>query len=241
VSEAQGARWPRLRGVLFDVDGTLYDQRPLRLRMAVEWARFALAHGPAAVEVARSIVAFRRAREELRRLGRPAARLEDLQYVEAARRAGTDEARMRAVVQEWILGRPLRHLRGCRRSGALELFRSLRERGLAVGVVSDYPGASKLDALGLADHVSVTVCATDDAVNAFKPHPAGLAHACRAWSFAAQEVLYVGDRPDVDATAAAALGMPCVIVGHRGSASAAAGAPPYHGCSFDQLGSALFG
>ena len=209
--------WSGLRGVLFDVDGTLYDQRALRLLMGLEWALFALGHGRAALEVWRGVMAFRRTREELRGLGRPAGRLEELQYARAAREVGTDEARLRAVVEEWIFRRPLRHLRRCRRPGADELFRLLRARGLAVGVVSDYPGRSKLDALGLAEHVSLTVCATDDEVNAFKPHPGGLAHACRAWSLRPQEVLYVGDRPDVDAAGAAALGMPCVILGRHAS------------------------
>jgi len=211
--------WSSLRGFLFDVDGTLYDQRPLRLRMGLEWARFALGHGRAALEVGRSIVAFRRTREDLRALGRPLARLEDLQYVQAARRAGTDEVRLRAVVDEWIFSRPLRHLPRCRRPGVTELFRSLRGRGLPVGIVSDYPARTKLEALGLAEHVSVTVCATDDEVNAFKPHPGGLEHACRRLGLRPEEVLYVGDRPEVDAAGAAALAMPCVILGRRGTFS----------------------
>jgi FMN phosphatase YigB (HAD superfamily) len=207
--------WASLRGVLFDVDGTLYDQRALRLLMGLEWARFALGHGRLAVEVWRSIMAFRRTREELRAVGQPAARLEELQYLQAAERAGVDPSRMRAVVEEWIFDRPLRHMRRCRRPGADELFRFLGERGLAVGVVSDYPARPKLVALGLAEHVSLTVCATDPGVNAFKPHPGGLTHACRTWGLRPEEILYVGDRPDVDAVGAAALGMPCVIVGRR--------------------------
>ena len=73
--------------------------------------------------------------------------------------------------------------------------------------------ADSLVALELSQHVSVAVCTTDAEVNAFKPHPAGLTHACRTWGLRPDEVLYVGDRPDVDGTAAAAIGMPCVIVG----------------------------
>jgi phosphoglycolate phosphatase/putative hydrolase of the HAD superfamily len=208
--------------------------------MGLEWARFALGHGRLAVEAGRSIMAFRRAREELRALGQPAARLEELQYVQAAERAGVDPARMRAVVEEWILDRPLRHLRRCRRPGVGELFRFLGERGLAVGVVSDYPARPKLLALGLAEHVSLTVCATDAEVNAFKPHPGGLAHACRTWALRPEEVLYVGDRPDVDAVGAAALGMPCVILGPR-SGGAADGIRLSASSSFHELKRTLGG
>lgn len=213
MSAGGAGRWPALRGLLFDVDGTLYRQRPLRLRMGVEWAAFALGHGRPALDVWRSIMAFRRTREELRALGRAAAPLDELQYAEAARRAGVDEARLRAIVDEWIFSRPLRHLRRCRRPGVAELFAALRQRGLAVGVVSDYPAPAKLLALGLAEHVCLTVCTTDAEVNAFKPHPGGLAHACRTWGMRPDEVLYVGDRREVDAAAAAAAGMPCVILG----------------------------
>ncbi len=217
MSAAPFAHASPLRGVLFDVDGTLYDQRALRLLMAVEWAGFALGHGRHALEVSKCILCFRRAREELRGLGQPAARLEDVQYAAAARAAGADEARLRSIVEEWIFDRPLRHLRRCRRAGVAELFQSLRKRGLEVGVVSDYPARPKLLALGLAEHVSLAVCTTDAEVNAFKPHPAGLAHACRSWGLRPEEVVYVGDRPDVDAAAAAAIGMPCVILGRSSS------------------------
>jgi phosphoglycolate phosphatase/putative hydrolase of the HAD superfamily len=239
VSTAPPPAWSSLRGFLFDVDGTLYDQQALRLLMGLEWARFALGHPCPALEIGRAIVAFRRAREELRALGRPAASLEELQYTAAARRAGMDEARMRAIVDEWIFNRPLRHLRRCRRRGVDELFGFLRERGLAVGVVSDYPGRAKLLALGLAEHVCLTVCATDHEVNAFKPHPGGLAHACRTLGLHPQEVLYVGDRADVDAAGAAALGMPCVILGRRGGT--VGGVPFFASSSFHELRSTLGG
>jgi phosphoglycolate phosphatase-like HAD superfamily hydrolase len=209
--------WVEVRGVLFDVDGTLYDQRRLRLLMAADLARFALVKGTGALEVWRAILCFRRTREELRALGRPPGSLAELQYAEAARRVGLPEVRLRAIIEEWMLGRPLRHLAGCRRPGAAELLHSLRRRGLSVGVFSDYPADSKLSALGLAEYVSVSMCATDGEVNAFKPHPRGLACACEKWGLRPAEVLYVGDRADVDAPAAAALGMPCAILGRWGS------------------------
>jgi phosphoglycolate phosphatase/putative hydrolase of the HAD superfamily len=209
--------WAVLRGVLFDVDGTLYDQRRLRAHMAAEWARYALRHGRGALEVGRSIVAFRRTREELRALGRPQARLEELQYARAALSAGADEGRLRAIVEDWIFTRPLPYLRRCRRPGVAELLHALAARGLAVGVFSDYPGHAKVEALGLSGLVSLTVCATDDAVNAFKPHPGGFAHACGRWSLRPEEVLYVGDRAEVDEAGAAAVGMPCVILGRQGA------------------------
>jgi HAD superfamily hydrolase (TIGR01509 family) len=222
------------------VDGTLYDQRRLRLLMALDLARFALANGAPALEVWRAILRFRRTREELRARGRPEGPLAELQYSEAARRAGLPESRLRAIVEEWMLRRPLRHLARCRRAGVAELLRSLRQRGLCVGVFSDYPAASKLAALGLAEYVSLSLCATDAEVNAFKPHPRGLAYACEKWGLRPAQVLYVGDRAEVDAPAAGALGMPCAILGHEPPRSPTGG-PVAAFASFDDLRRTLGG
>lgn len=100
-----------------------------------------------------------------------------------------------------------------------------------MGVLSDYPAAAKLEALGLAGRFSPVVCTTDPGVNALKPDPRGFTHVCEHWGLASADVLMVGDRVDVDAGGALAAGMPCVIM----SASAASG-PGYVTCSsFERL------
>ena len=79
--------------------------------------------------------------------------------------------------------------------------------------------------MGLRSKMSLELEATSEAVNAFKPHPRGLEVACERWGLPPGDVLYVGDRVEVDARAAGALGMPCAIVG--GSGSDGAGAWPH--------------
>jgi FMN phosphatase YigB (HAD superfamily) len=59
----------------------------------------------------------------------------------------------------------------------------------------------------------VILCATDPDVGALKPHPRGFERASARWRLDPAEVLFVGDRIDVDAAGAAAAGMPCVIIG----------------------------
>ena len=56
--------------------------------------------------------------------------------------------------------RPLKHMARCRAAGTIELLASLRARGIEVGVLSDYPAAAKLHALGIASSFSVVLCAT---------------------------------------------------------------------------------
>ena len=204
-----------LRAVLLDVDGTLYHQGALRCFMGLELCAMLVSRQTAAHRIWRSLKYFRRIREELRHLGEPEGSLAMLQYVEAAQRAGEDPAYIEAVVAEWIHQRPLKYLRRCRRPG-LEVFLTfLKSRGIQVGVFSDYPVLDKLQALGLTETMSLMLCATDPAINAFKPHPKGFLHACALWEVPPEEVLYIGDRPEVDAYGAAQAGMPCALLGKR--------------------------
>jgi FMN phosphatase YigB (HAD superfamily) len=208
-----------IRAVLFDVDGTLYHQQPLRVLMAgelgtVPWTRQAPWRVP---RLWRMLSAFRRVREELRALGVPRQPLVRLQYEAAAAEAGVPVDVMEAAVEEWIYRRPLKYLPRVARRGMGDVLASLADRGLRAGVFSDYPVVAKLRALGVDQAMTVALEATASEVNAFKPHPRGLAVACERWGLAPAEVVYVGDRFDVDGESATRAGMRCVIV----SASAA--------------------
>jgi FMN phosphatase YigB (HAD superfamily) len=144
-------------------------------------------------------------------LGKPEGPLATLQYVETARRAGNDQVQIESVVVEWIHQRPLKYLRLCRRRGLEAFLTFLESKGIQVGVFSD------LRALGLAERMSLALCATDPEINAFKPHPKGFLHACALWGLPPAEVLYIGDRREVDAAGAANAGMPCILLGNVAS------------------------
>ncbi|HEX5832079.1 MAG TPA: HAD family hydrolase, partial [Gemmatimonadaceae bacterium] len=76
-------------------------------------------------------------------------------------------------------------------------------------------------ALGVSQLVDVVVCAQDADVACFKPDPRGLLVALVRLGVPPGEAVYVGDRATVDADAARAAGMRCVLVGDRGAAEAA--------------------
>jgi HAD superfamily hydrolase (TIGR01549 family) len=145
-------------------------------------------------------------------LSEPEDSLATLQYVEAAKRAGEDRSQIESVVIEWIHQRPLKYLRICRRRG-LEVFLTFLERqGIQIGVFSDYLVLDKLRALGLAERMSLALSATDPEINAFKPRPKGFLYACALWGLPPAEVLYIGDRPEIDAVDATNAGMPCALL-----------------------------
>jgi FMN phosphatase YigB (HAD superfamily) len=207
---------PRIRAVLFDVDGTLYHQAPLRAAMALELAAHAASGrlGFPARRVARALSLFRTVREELRAIRPPAATpLSRLQFEEPARRLGESPTFIQIVVDEWMFRRPVKYLRYARRGDVMSLIGGLLQRGVKLGVFSDYPAHDKLHGLGLSDPFSLVLCATDPEIDAFKPHPRGFLHACRRWGLDPAEVAYVGDRADVDLAGAEAAGMPGYLVG----------------------------
>jgi FMN phosphatase YigB (HAD superfamily) len=205
-----------IRAVLFDLDGTLYCQAPLRAAMAVELSSVPAWRGPAVARRTWHILrTFRRTREQLRAASNRTAALEELQYTAAAEKCGVDPDVVRGVVDEWMFRRPLRYLPAVRRRGSREALSGLRAQGVLVGVFSDYPTRAKLCALGLDALVSLQLCATDSEIDAFKPQPRGFLAACERWGIAPDRVAYVGDRPEVDAAGASAAGMACLIVGAR--------------------------
>lgn len=202
--------WQRVRAVVFDVDGTLYDQRTMRLRMARELALRCLAR-PATLREARILKTFRRLREEL--ADEEATGIGRLQYARTAERLGLPPDRVEAVVEEWILRRPLRHAAACRRAGARRLFSELRDGGRRVGVWSDYPAAGKLAAMGLA--ADTVVAATDPEIDRLKPHPAGLARLLEVFGVSSDEALMIGDRDERDGEAARRLGCPYLLLARK--------------------------
>jgi HAD superfamily hydrolase (TIGR01549 family) len=131
----------------------------------------------------------------------------------AASASGLSVAEVQALVDEWIMTRPLKYLQLCRASGLDGLLATLDRLALKAGVLSDYPAEAKLRALGVDGRFWPVLCSTDPEIDAFKPNPRGFLRACELWDMSPSQVLFVGDRADVDAAGASAAGMPCAIVG----------------------------
>jgi FMN phosphatase YigB (HAD superfamily) len=219
AAAGQGLRNPldpaarRIRAVLFDLDGTLYRQMPLRSLMALELLTLPLSGVTKAPQRWRALRAYRKAQEHLRSTDSRGSAATQLAV--AARGTGLPVEELEKLVEEWMLARPLKYLRLCRAKGLDRLLNVLETAGVPSGVLSDYPAESKLGALGLGGRFSPVLCTSAPDIAALTPSPRGVLLACRSWRLTPGEVLYVGDRPDVDAAGASAAGMPCVIIGGR--------------------------
>jgi FMN phosphatase YigB (HAD superfamily) len=210
----------RLKAIVFDVDGTLYAQAGLRRAMFLQLLRAHLIRPWQGFSTFRVLGAYRRAQELLRE-SPVDGDLAMAQLQLACRNAGAPEELVRALVARWMEQAPLPLLPRFMDPQLPMLLAAARERGVRLGVFSDYPAAAKLQALGLAEFFEVVLTAQDPAVNRFKPDPCGLREAFRRLGAEGDQALYVGDRATVDATAAEAAGVPCVIVNPRRNVSAA--------------------
>ena len=203
------ARLAHRRLVVFDVDGTLYDQRRLRRAMAVRLLRHLALTGRHST--LRALRAYRRAREATAEA--ESAEFEAEAIAAAARGGGLATEAARALVADWMQARPLPLLRRCRYGGVAELFAALRRRGTTVGILSDYPAREKMRALGL--EADLVAAAGDPGVAVQKPHPAGLLHLMERAGAGPGETILVGDRVDRDGAAGRRAGVAVLIRADR--------------------------
>lgn len=198
------------KAVIFDVDGTLYDQTKLRVCMVREMFMCILRQ-PGRIAELRIIRHFRRMREK--HAAEAVADLESRQYVWAAQAAGVSPQQVREVVKDWMFEKPLAYLGSCRYPGAQALFAQFQQQGTPIGVFSDYPAMDKLRALGL--RAQVIVSATCAEVNRLKPDPTGLLVAATKLGAPAPQCLFIGDQEAKDGACARRAGMPHLILPYR--------------------------
>ena len=178
---------PTIRGLLFDLDGTLIDSAP---DLAGAANRLRADHGLAPLPL-----------EALRPMVGSGAR--------GMVGVAPGEARFEALRDAFLAHYEAGLLERTQPfDGVPELLSALDAAGIAWGIVTNKATrftAPIVAGLGLAQRAGVVVCG--DTTPHAKPHPEPLLHAARAMGIAPEAVVYVGD--DLrDAQAARAAGMP---------------------------------
>jgi HAD superfamily hydrolase (TIGR01549 family) len=206
----------RLNALVFDIDGTLYRQGPLRRAMLMHLLGRHLGHPVRGWQTMKVLRAYRHAQESLR-AGTVTSDIAAAQITLTCDRTLVDRGTVIDWVTRWMEQEPLRFLPRCLQPGLIEFLQTAKKRGLRLGVLSDYPAESKLEALGLSGIFDVVLSAQAPEVNVFKPDPRGLLVAMERLGAARADSLYIGDRVDVDAAMADAAGVRCAIVTGRRS------------------------
>ena len=185
------------RAILFDLDNTLTARLPTVERHAERFARdFADALAPESV-----LEEIRRVFVEADQGGYNPKRAleirERLRWRQAPSAAAIEEHWQARLVESSVL-----------RDGFHELMEALRERGIAMGIVTNggvRAQNGKIDHLGLREQAKAVV--VSEAVGCKKPDPRIFEIALREIGEPADEVWFVGDHPSNDVIGARALGM----------------------------------
>ena len=194
-----------IRGIIFDLDGTLYPMRwyfkPLMfvrvLPCAMRLPRF--------LEVRETYagVDFGSGDRLLAALSEEFAGREKLTSAEA--RTWIDRTFYPAFVAV------MRFFRNSR-PGLSELILTLRDRGIRLAVLSDYGRvAQRLENLHISPSLFDPVASCEEA-GALKPNMRPFLEISRQWGIPPPHIVVVGDRPDTDGAAATSAGMRFVHV-----------------------------
>lgn len=199
--------WRGVKAVIFDVDGTLYDQSKLRKRMLFALLNYYLWR-PWRIREMLMLSHFRAERES--RAGQGCPDLEHAQYSWCADKRGYPVHKLKEIVERWIFQHPVRYLGGYTYPGTGQLFRTLRQKGIKIAIYSDYKAHEKLEAMGL--EADLVVSSTDPEVNQLKPDPKGLLYTVKQLGLAPESCLFIGDRQEMDGECALRAQMPYLII-----------------------------
>ncbi|KAA3436787.1 HAD family hydrolase [Rufibacter hautae] len=193
--------------IIFDVDGTLYDQSKLRKKMALALLRY-YALRPWKMKDVLILHHFRAEREKM--AGATCGNLEKAQYDWCAAKGNFRPDRIRQVVDHWMFRFPTKYLASCTYPGVKSFFSVLRENNIKIGIYSDYEAVEKLKAMDL--DADLVVSSTHKEVDRLKPNPEGLHYITQKMGVKPENCLFIGDREELDGECALKAGMPYLIV-----------------------------
>ncbi len=196
------------KAIVWDLDGTLYYQRRMRLIMLKELIVFYLFH-PLRIKELLAVQKFRRVREKWNSSSE-SADLESEQYACTARLLKLPFETVKNAVETWIYKKPLKFIASCRDEKAAELFGILKKKHIGCYIFSDYPILEKLNALNLS--ADGYYAATDERLGVLKPDPKGLRLIMEDTGLKPSEILMIGDRDSRDAEAARRAGCDYIIL-----------------------------
>ncbi len=202
------------KAVVLDLDGTLYYQKPFRMRM-VRFLAWHLVTHPRAIKDMFIILDYRKVREDWERYENTqcfdeAMDLETRQYRFVAERKKTTTEHVQEVIRFYMLEAPLKLLYEYRDSELIHMIEELRKKQIRIVIYSDYPVENKRKALQVEADLCFT--STDEEINCMKPDPRGLQLILQQLQMKPEEVIMVGDRYEKDGLAAIANNMDYIIL-----------------------------
>jgi FMN phosphatase YigB (HAD superfamily) len=198
------------KAVIFDMDGTLYFQKPFRVRMLAFLLGQALRH-PSSIKDMFIIKKYREVREHWEDKSHgDITDLDEAQYGYVAGLENTTKEHVRDVIEYYMHEAPLSLLPRYRDNGLAGTIGELHDKGIKVIIYSDYPAEDKLKALDIK--ADGCYCSADPKIGTMKPDPKGLSVILSELNLKSGDALMVGDRMEKDGLAAKANGMDYCIL-----------------------------
>lgn len=197
----------KIRAVIFDVDGTLYDLSAVRREMALEIFLYYILR-PLKWRDIKILLDFRRAcRIHINDISDD---LDNAQYTWAAGLSGAKPQQARELVKKWMFEKPLKHLAAHRYPFLMDFLKALSTKGIKAAFCSDFSPHDKLIALGI--EFTHAFCSTEKGINRFKPDPKLFLAAADVMKVRPQECLVIGDTDELDGEAARRGGFPYIVL-----------------------------
>lgn len=200
------------KAVIFDLDGTLYYQKPFRIRMAAFLLQHLVCH-PTSWRELLIIRTYRKVRENWEQYEKEEQDSQDLdmrQYRYVAEQYKMPTERVKDIVHFYMLEAPLKLLLPYRDDRLTDIIRQLKVQEKEIIVYSDYPVKDKLQALQIEADACFT--SADAEIGCMKPNPKGLETIRKVTGYDAQEMIMIGDRYEKDGLAAVSNDMDYVIL-----------------------------
>ena len=189
------------KGFIFDIDGTLYSQEQMRVKMLLRL----LGHyciRPHKLWELYAVYQFRKLREKSEW---KQASFDEL-YKEIEKHISKPPAQIANRVQYWLFEAPLDVLRECAYQEVAEFINAQHEEGKQIIIYSDYPGKDKLGAIGI--EYDLLFDFGQNGISEQKPSMSIMKKILSESGLQPSELLYVGDRDDRDKASAELVSIP---------------------------------
>ncbi len=184
----------KIRGVAFDIDGTLYPNLHMYL--------FSLIPG---LKHPRLSLAFGRVRKQIREI-RPVDNFRHLQSRMIAGYLGTTPEKAYALAEKHLYESWAVSYKGLKAyPDVRQVLEEFKSRGLKLAAMSDFPIQNKFKYLGLTGLWDAAFTAED--TNYLKPHPEPFQRLIDELNLPAEEILYVGNSYSYDILGGKGAGM----------------------------------
>ncbi len=195
--------------IILDMDGTLYFQRGMQIRMALRLIKhvFSSRNGLKDLSV---ILKYRKMREKW---DSKASMSDEKLYAALADEMSVTASSVRDTIREWMFEKPMDVVRECRDMVLIEMIGRLLGDGKHICIYSDYPTEDKCRAVGLGTDIPQYYCGKGE-IKTLKPNPSALFYIMNEYpDINKEKAVMVGDRADRDKAAADNAGIDSIILG----------------------------